>query len=209
MRTLVIDYGSGNLRSAAKALEAAGYRVRVGSDPAEAEGAELLVLPGQGHFAQVAANFRASGFEEAVRAHVAAGRPFLGICVGLQLLFEASEEAPGVPGLGLIPGVVRRFVARKVPQMGWNTVRFAPGPLERFDGRHFYFVHSYYAPLTPYSAGVARYEGTDFTALYLKDHVVAPQFHPEKSSRAGLALLRELRDYFEARAFSRSSERTR
>ena len=209
MKTLVIDYGSGNLRSAAKALEATGFDVRVSSDPAAAAGAELLVLPGQGHFAQVAGNFRASGFEAAVREHVAAGRPFLGICVGLQLLFEGSEEAPGVPGLGLVSGTVRRFRARKVPHMGWNTLEVADGPFADFDGRHFYFVHSYYAPLTPHSAGVTRYEGTAFTALYLKDNVAAPQFHPEKSSSAGLAFLRALKRYFEGTLASRSSGRTR
>jgi len=209
MRTLVIDYGSGNLQSAAKALETAGYEVRVSSDPHAGAAVELLVLPGQGHFAQVAGNFRASGFEKVVRAHVAAGKPFLGICVGLQLLFDGSEEAPGVPGLGLVPGMVRRFRARKVPQMGWNRVRFAPGAFEAFDGRNFYFVHSYYAPLTPNSVGVAAYEDTEFTAFYLNGHVAAPQFHPEKSSAAGLAFLRALKRYFEGALASRSSGRTR
>ncbi len=195
MKTLVIDYGSGNIRSAAKALEAAGYDVRVSKDPKSAA-ADLLVLPGQGHFAQVIGNFRASGFEDAVRSHIAAGRPFLGICVGLQILFESSEEAPGIPGLGILPGEVRRFRARKVPHMGWNTVAFAAGPFTRFDGRHFYFVHSYYAPLTDYTAGITEYEGTRFTAIYVRENLVAPQFHPEKSSRAGLLLLETLRSYF-------------
>ncbi len=209
MKTLVIDYGSGNLRSAAKALEATGFDVQVSSDPAAAAETELLVLPGQGHFAQVAGGFRASGFESAVRAHIAAGRPFLGICVGLQLLFEGSEEAPGVPGLGLASGTVRRFRTRKVPQMGWNTLEAAEGPFAIFSGRHFYFVHSYYAPLTPHSVGVARYQGAAFTALYLRDNVVATQFHPEKSSAAGLAFLRTLKGYFEGVRASRSSGRTR
>jgi glutamine amidotransferase len=157
----------------------------------------------------VAGNFRASGFEAAVREHVAAGRPFLGICVGLQLLFEGSEEAPDTPGLGLAPGTVRRFQARKVPHMGWNVLEVAEGPFAAFHGRHFYFVHSYYAPLTPHSAGVTRYEGTAFTALYLRDHVVAPQFHPEKSSAAGLGFLRALKSYFEGILTSRSSGRTK
>jgi len=196
MRTLVIDYGSGNIRSAAKALEAAGYNVLVSDNPQRAASAELLVLPGQGHFAQVIGNFRASGFEDAVRAHLEAGRPFLGICVGLQILFESSEEAPGEPGLGILPGEVRRFQARKVPHMGWNTVAFGPGPFARFNGRHFYFVHSYYAPLTEHSAGVTEYEGNQFTSLYARENLVAPQFHPEKSSRAGLLLLEALRFYF-------------
>jgi len=196
MKTLVIDYGSGNIRSAAKALEAAGYDVGVSDEPKSATSAELLVLPGQGHFAQVIGNFRASGFEDAVRAHIDVGQPFLGICVGLQILFESSEEAPGVPGLGILPGEVRRFRARKVPHMGWNTVAFGPGAFSSFDGRHFYFVHSYYAPLTEHSAGVTEYDGTRFTSFYARDNLVAPQFHPEKSSRAGLLLLESLRSYF-------------
>jgi len=196
MKTLVIDYGSGNIRSAAKALETAGYAVNVSNDPKSAANADLLVLPGQGHFAQVIGNFRASGFEDAVRAQIDAGRPFLGICVGLQILFESSEEAPGVPGLGILPGEVQRFQARKVPHMGWNTVAFTPGPFAPFDGRHFYFVHSYYAPLTPHSVGIGEYEDTRFTALYARENLVAPQFHPEKSSRAGLLLLKALRSYF-------------
>ncbi|HGY08727.1 MAG TPA: imidazole glycerol phosphate synthase subunit HisH [Oceanithermus profundus] len=209
MNALVIDYGSGNVRSVAKALEVSGFTVRVSADPDEAGRVELLVLPGQGHFAQVAANFRASGFEQAVREHLAAGRPFLGICVGLQLLYEGSEEAPGVPGLGLVPGTVRRFRARKVPQMGWNTVEIATGPFAAFHGRHFYFVHSYYAPLGEHTAGVSRYEGTAFTSLLVREHVVAPQFHPEKSSRAGLAFLQAVRAYFEGTTASRSSGLTR
>ncbi len=209
MKTLVIDYGSGNIRSVAKALETTGFEVRVTENPAGVASADLLVLPGQGHFAQVAANFRASGFEDAVREHIAADRPFLGICVGLQLLFAGSEEAPGVPGLGLVPGVVRRFRARKVPHMGWNELEVEEGNFAEFTGRHFYFVHSYYAPVTPHSAGVSRYEGEFFTALYVHGNVVAPQFHPEKSSAAGLAFLRSLKRYFEGTSSSRSSGRKR
>ena len=197
MKTLVIDYGSGNLRSVAKALEASGYDVRVSDRPEDAKRSDLLVLPGQGHFRQVMAAFRASGFEEAVRAHIAAGRPFLGICVGLQLLFEGSEEAPGTPGLGLVPGVVRRFRAKKVPQMGWNRVFFRKGStFAALEGRHFYFVHSYYAPLVPETEGEAEYEGTRYTALLARENLLAPQFHPEKSSRVGLRFLELTRRHF-------------
>jgi len=197
MKTLVIDYGSGNVRSVAKALEASGFAVRVADDPREARGTDLLVLPGQGHFRQVMEAFRASGFEEAVRAHLEADRPFLGICVGLQLLFEGSEEAPNTPGLGIVAGRVRRFRAEKVPQMGWNRVVFKEGsPFAPLTGRHFYFVHSYYAPLVTDTAGEAEYAGTRYTALLHRGNLIAPQFHPEKSSRAGLAFLAVVRSYF-------------
>lgn len=197
MKTLLIDYGSGNLRSAAKGLEAAGFTVTLSANPAEARSHDLLVLPGQGHFGQVMRSFLHSGFEEGVREHIARGKPFLGICVGMQILFEASEEAPEVPGLGLIPGTVRRFRAPRVPQMGWNTVEFS-GWLEGLSERYFYFVHSYYAPVVEGSIGISMYDGTPYTAVYAHGNVVAPQFHPEKSGASGLELLRSLRTHFKS-----------
>ena len=197
MKTLLIDYGSGNLHSAAKALQATGYAVTVSADPSQVDQYDLLVLPGQGHFGQVMRSFEASGFEEGVRQHIAAGKPFLGICVGMQILFEGSEEAPGTPGLGLVPGRLFRFQAPRVPQMGWNTVEYQ-APFEPLSGHFFYFVHSYYAPLVEGSIGVTDYSGTLFTALYARDNVVAPQFHPEKSGAVGLALLGAIRRYFAA-----------
>lgn len=196
MRALLIDYGSGNLRSAAKALEAAGFAVVVSQDPRAHPGADLLVLPGQGHFGQVMQAFRNSGFVDRVLAHLERGLPFLGICVGMQVLYQESEEAPGVRGLGLVEGVVRRFTQGRVPQMGWNRVRFA-GAFQELSGRHFYFANSYYGPLTPHSLGVGAYEGTPFTALLARENLLAPQFHPEKSGRAGLAFLALARLYFQ------------
>lgn len=198
MKTLLIDYGSGNIRSAAKALEAAGYAVTVSDNPAQTSSADLLVLPGQGHFRQVMENFEASGFEEGVRGHIAAGKPFFGICVGMQILFEDSEESPQKSGLGLLPGVVRKFKAHRVPQIGWNTVHF-DGAFENLSKRYFYFVHSYFAPVIEGSIGLTQYEGTEFTAVYAKDNIVAPQFHPEKSGASGLELLRQIRTYFSQR----------
>ena len=196
MKTLLIDYGSGNIHSAAKALEATGFGVTVSANPAEVGKNDLLVLPGQGHFRQVMENFKASGFEEGVREHIAAGKPFLGICVGMQILFEASKEAPGVAGLGLIEGRLERFISGRVPQMGWNTVEFA-APFDSLDGHYFYFVHSYFAPVVEGGVGVTDYDGTRFSAVYAKDNLVAPQFHPEKSGNSGLELLRQIRRYFE------------
>ncbi|MBO1438743.1 imidazole glycerol phosphate synthase subunit HisH [Meiothermus sp. CFH 77666] len=195
MKTLLIDYGSGNLHSAAKALQATGYTVTISADPTQIDRHDLLVLPGQGHFGQVMRSFEASGFEEGVRRHIAAGKPFLGICVGMQILFEGSEEAPTTPGLGLVPGRLARFQAPRVPQMGWNTVEYQP-PFAQLSGRFFYFVHSYYAPLVDGSIGITDYSGTRFTALYARANVVAPQFHPEKSGAVGLALLGAIRRYF-------------
>jgi glutamine amidotransferase len=196
MKTLLIDYGSGNLRSAAKALEAAGFAVSVASDPRACPEASLLVLPGQGHFGQVMAAFRASGFVERVLDHIQKGLPFLGICVGMQILYQESEEAPGVKGLGLFPGVVRRFPRGRVPQMGWNRVRLE-GPFASLSGRHFYFANSFFGPLAPEALGVGEYEGTPFAALLVRENLLAPQFHPEKSGRAGLAFLALARRHFQ------------
>jgi glutamine amidotransferase len=196
MKTLLIDYGSGNLRSAAKALEAAGFAVSVSSDPRACPEASLLVLPGQGHFGQVMAAFRASGFVERVLDHIQKGLPFLGICVGMQILYQESEEAPGVKGLGLFPGVVRRFPRGRVPQMGWNRVRLE-GPFASLSGRHFYFANSFFGPLAPEALGVGEYEGTPFAALLARENLLAPQFHPEKSGRAGLAFLALARHHFQ------------
>lgn len=195
MKTLLIDYGSGNLHSAAKALQATGYQVTVSDDPRQVAGHDLLVLPGQGHFGQVMRSFQTSGFEEGVREHIASGKPFLGICVGMQILFEGSEEAPKTAGLGLVRGRLARFQAARVPQMGWNTVEYS-AYFQHLSGRYFYFVHSYFAPLVEGSVGVTDYSGTRFTALYAQGNVVAPQFHPEKSGAVGLALLKAIRRYF-------------
>jgi glutamine amidotransferase len=197
VRTVLIDYGAGNLHSVAKALDAAGLPAETVADPDRAAGADVLVLPGQGHFGQVMDSFRASGFAPLVRDHLGADRPFLGICVGLQLLMEGSEEAPDVPGLGLLAGRVRRFPAGgpSVPQMGWNTVhKVGDPPLLRTlpDGFHAYFANSYWVDFDEPGlvGGRTRYGEVSFLSAVSRGAVHATQFHPEKSQRAGLRILR-------------------
>jgi len=201
VRTVLIDYGAGNLHSVDKALAVAGLPAETVSDPALAHGADVLVLPGQGHFGQVMASFAASGFEPLVRAHVAADRPFLGICVGLQLLMEGSEEAPDVPGLALLPGRVRRFPpgGPSVPQMGWNRVWKVGDPALLAtvpDGFHAYFANSYWVDFDEPGlvGGRTRYGDVEFLSAVSRGSVHATQFHPEKSQRAGLRILRAFGD---------------
>jgi len=201
VRTVLIDYGAGNLHSVDKALAVAGLPAETVSDPSRAEGADVLVLPGQGHFGQVMASFAASGFEPLVRAHVAADRPFLGICVGLQLLMEGSEEAPDVPGLALLPGRVRRFppAGPSVPQMGWNRVWKVGDPALLAtvpDGFHAYFANSYWVDFDEPGlvGGRTRYGDVEFLSAVSRGSVHATQFHPEKSQRAGLRILRAFGD---------------
>jgi imidazole glycerol-phosphate synthase subunit HisH len=193
---VVLDYDMSNLRSAAKALERLGARVRVARAPEEARGGEGLVLPGVGHFGEAMRRIRAAGLDRTVAEAREEGRPVLGICLGLQLLFEESEESPGVAGLGLLPGPVRRLVTdRKLPHIGWSTVAWAPGtPLAPAGDdpadRTYYFVHSYAAEPEDGALVLGRAEhGVPFCASAGTPGVLGVQFHPEKSSAAGLALI--------------------
>ncbi|WP_027717813.1 imidazole glycerol phosphate synthase subunit HisH [Desulfovirgula thermocuniculi] len=190
----VVDYGMGNLRSVHKALEREGIPARVTRDPAEVEEARGVILPGVGAFGDAMANLAASGLDQAVKRAVAAGKPLLGICLGLQLLFEESEEFGATRGLGIFPGRVRRISwGVKTPHMGWNQVHFKKEtPLARGipSGAHFYFVHSYYVEPADEDlvAGVTDY-GRVFPALVGRGKVWGIQFHPEKSSALGLKIL--------------------
>ncbi|EYB68400.1 imidazole glycerol phosphate synthase subunit HisH [Deinococcus phoenicis] len=197
---LLLDYGAGNVRSAAKALERAGMTVRVSGDPADVPHAPALVVPGQGHFRQVMEAFDTGGFHGPVLDAARAGTPLLGICVGMQMLLSSSEEAPGTPGLNLIPGTVRKFAAapgHKVPQMGWNSLdKVGDSPLLRDLAcpAYAYFVHSYYVPLdVEVDAGAITEYGVPFWAALSRDNVHAAQFHPEKSGAVGLAILERFR----------------
>jgi glutamine amidotransferase len=192
----VVDYGSGNLRSVCKAIEAVGAKVTLVKTPPALETLRALVVPGVGAFGDCARNLRACGMWDPVRAWLDSGRPYLGICLGYQLLFESSEEEKGVPGLGYFKGSVRRFrdTDLKVPHMGWNTLS-----LKKQDGLYreipdaasVYFVHSYYPVPADESIVTARAEyGVDFAASVAQGNIHAVQYHPEKSQAVGLAILR-------------------
>ncbi len=194
----VIDYEMGNLRSVQKALERVGASAVVTRDPDEIMGASAAVLPGVGAFGTCMDNLRRHGLIEPVKIFVASGRPFLGICLGMQLLFEESEEFGPVAGLGILPGKVVRFAPdperrRKVPQMGWNALRIArPAPHLAHvpDGSQVYFVHSYYpVPAERDVVATTTDYGGEFASAVWRDNVFACQFHPEKSQAVGLQIL--------------------
>jgi len=195
----VVDYGMGNLRSVVKALEKVGGRVSLTSEPSVVDRAEKVVLPGVGAFRDAMLNLRSRGLDSSVSRAIADRKPFLGICLGLQLLFETSYEDGTYSGLGILPGEVVRFQSdpsrpdMKVPQIGWNRVDFS-APAPHFEGipsgTFFYFVHSYYGAPADASAVAARTEYLcTFASAVWRDNVFASQFHPEKSQRWGLKLL--------------------
>lgn len=195
----VVDYGMGNLRSVSKALEKAGGKVQVSSDPADLERADKIVLPGVGAFGEGASELRRRQLFGPLQNVIREGKkPFLGICLGLQLLFEASEESPEAAGLGILAGKVQKFRSRdvKVPHMGWNEVEFSkPGakPWKGLKQRdYFYFVHSFYAmPEEPTLLSAAtEYGGERFASFLERGALWASQFHPEKSQDAGLQILK-------------------
>lgn len=212
----ILDYGAGNLTSIRLAFERLGASPVVTSDPDEALRADALVFPGVGSAKSAMDGLLAHGLDRPLRAFVAARRPVLAICLGMQMVLDRSEEDGGVPGLGFTHGAVRRFrfdteptnrtsghpdnasegdreagPRLKVPLMGWVPVRFpVPHPVsDGLDGEAFYFVHSYRADLIPATVGIAEYGGQDFTAALATGSLFATQFHPERSGDAGLRLL--------------------
>ncbi len=193
----VVDYGMGNLRNVRRAFEAIGQEVTITSDPAIVRSAHHLVLPGVGVFGEALKRIDALRLREPIVEHVARGEPLLGICLGMQLLFDKSEETPGARGLGILPGEAVRFgEGVKVPHIGWNDARPVPGVplLERLPSEPcFFFVHSYYVPETNAAAARTTY-GVDFVSAVSASAVMAFQFHPEKSQSAGLELLRRFAD---------------
>jgi len=194
-RVVVLDYGSGNLRSAQRALERAGAEVTVTADTTAALAADGLVVPGVGAFAACMAGLRAAGGDEVIAKRLASARPVLGICVGMQILFsEGVEHGLRTAGCGVLPGVVQRLAAPVLPHMGWNTVRAPAGSTLLAGlgaGTRFYFVHSYAVteiPPAPALTATTRH-GQDFVAVVEHGPLTATQFHPEKSADAGIALL--------------------
>jgi imidazole glycerol-phosphate synthase subunit HisH len=191
----IVDYGMGNRRSVEKALEHVGARASITADPSQLRTADGLIVPGVGAFPSAMRSLRDAGLDALIRERAEAAVPVFGICLGMQLLFDSSEEAGGAAGLGLLPGDVRRLDPRglKLPQMGWNDVRWRRETLLNAglpDPSIFYHVHSYVPrPAEPDDVlGVSEY-GSPFVTVVARENVFGAQFHPEKSSAHGLALL--------------------
>ena len=179
----IIDYKAGNLTSVKLAFAALGVETCVTDDPVLIRKADRLVFPGVGAAASAMENLRAAGLVDVLKDVTSSGVPFLGICLGMQILFDHSEEDGGTDTLGILPGQVRRFPnvpGCKIPQIGWNQVNGA---------EEYYFVHSYYVEMNPFAEGVTEYAGVRFASLVRKDNLLAAQFHPEKSGRIGLKFL--------------------
>lgn len=194
----IVDYQMGNLRSVQKAIEKIGGEARISSDATEIAGADKLILPGVGAFGDAMSELRRRDLDQPIRDFIDSGRPFFGICLGLQLLFQRGYEHGQHEGLGVLEGEVIRFdlpSEYKVPHMGWNTVTkksHAPILNSTPDNSHFYFVHSYFVkPADPTVIALESDYGGKFCAMVRRDNLYATQFHPEKSQENGLNLLRE------------------
>ena len=209
MKLVVVDYDSGNLRSVSRALELWGVSPKVTGDPRDIARADAVVLPGVGSGPAAMTALNQRGLVEPLREFSASGRPFLGICLGLQLLLDWTDEEGGAPCLGIVPGAVKRLPepadgaqALKIPHMGWNSVALNadhPALCGIDSGSYFYFVHSFYAAPS-HSAGIigSTEYGLPFCSLYARDNVVATQFHPEKSGPVGLLIYRNFVDMAKA-----------
>jgi glutamine amidotransferase len=191
---VVIDYGMGNLRNVRRAIEVLGEKVLLTSSPADVGRGEKIVLPGVGAFGEAVRRIDELGLRDPIVTAARSGTPLLGICLGMQLLFESSEESPGAAGLGVFSGKVLRFrPPQKVPHIGWNdVVRRGRSTLfpQNYEGGVFYFVHSFYIPESPASIATTTY-GVQFASAVCEGNAFGVQFHPEKSQAAGMALLQK------------------
>jgi len=189
-KTVIVDYEAGNLRSVANMLSFLNVPFEITSDKDKILKAEKIIFPGQGHFAQAMNNLEKKGLVPVIKECCSKRTPFLGICIGLQILFERSEEAPDVDGLGILKGEVRKFTEGKVPQIGWNKV--VPAPANKFIPEdYFYYVNSYYVVPEDKSiiSAYTDYNGK-FCAAVQSENITAVQFHPEKSSDAGMTFFK-------------------
>ncbi|MCA1963614.1 MAG: imidazole glycerol phosphate synthase subunit HisH [Prosthecobacter sp.] len=194
----VLDYGAGNLRSVLNAFSTIGHAAKLVTEPSHFDSIDLLVFPGQGAFGDSVRILKETSLWDPLRAWLRAEKPYLGICLGYQLLFESSEECPGIEGLSIAPGHVRKFRAEhglKIPHMGWNQVSWVKEKSAWWQGLpnpgHLYFVHSYYPEVADVSLALCRTDyGTPFISGIAKERLIAVQFHPEKSQEVGLKLLK-------------------
>ncbi len=188
----VVDYGAGNLRSVENALSAIGISFKVVNTAAEICLASRIILPGVGHFGQIARELDKRDLRDAVVDHIASEKMFLGVCLGMQILFDASEEAPGIAGFGVLAGTVEQFSPpQRVPHMGWNSVSHSGNSrlLQNIaNGEHFYFANSYFCPVTASTTATTSH-GLNFSAVIECNNIFGVQFHPEKSGSAGLRVL--------------------
>lgn len=182
----IIDYEAGNLKSICNMLDSLGEKYIISSNPEEIASAECIIFPGQGHFAQAMKNLNRKGLIEPIKTAIQNNAKFLGICLGLQVLFEKSEEAPGIAGLGIIKGEVKKFTQGKIPQIGWNKIKTTQNN-SYLEDDYFYFVNSYYVIPEDKNviSSICNYN-IDFTASIEYKNLTAVQFHPEKSSNAGI-----------------------
>jgi glutamine amidotransferase len=189
----IVDYGMGNLRNVMRACREVGAEAVVSSESSVLDKGDAMILPGVGAFGEAMKRIDALGLRSVILDHVRGGRPLLGICLGMQILFERSDESPGVSGLGVVSGSVEKFSAGvKIPHIGWNDVSpSVSSPLFRGHGHGgvFYFVHSYFVGRIPETVALTAH-GVEFSASIRKENIYGVQFHPEKSQAAGLAVLR-------------------
>ncbi|HIQ89228.1 TPA: imidazole glycerol phosphate synthase subunit HisH [Candidatus Galligastranaerophilus faecipullorum] len=190
-KVVIIDYGAGNVKSLGNMLEFLGAQYEITGDKNKILAAEKIIFPGQGHFEQALKKLEEHNMPDVIKEAISKGADFLGICLGLQVLFEKSEEAPGVKGLGIFKGEVKKFQKGKTPQIGWNNISVTPANTYLEDD-YFYFVNSYYVVPEDKSiiSSITNYH-IDFCSSVQKDNICAVQFHPEKSSDAGIRFFKK------------------